>query len=587
MAKNLLYLGAGIYCVYIYFEYKQQLEEDSRGLYIRRNNSHSYPSDAMKENYKRINYTESLSKMKFQYEDKYLLDPKAMKEIVEASHHVHSLCLEVVDQVTKSEELMDLFDIPPFMRPIIKDTWKKNEADILNKMLFLYDGQNPPKFYEYAADPYKGLYETARCQAMWGSMNYKLDLQFNYIKNALNWVFEEIMLKSPKTMYFVRGNTDFSNELNLLTDVAKYKAHDIRTIPIGDLKYSPETKTLGYKEYSLSESLKEVEWVYSCIPWYQIGPDAIGEFISYGSKTAKVIFKEPPWKLILESRALLPYLWARFPNDPYLLPAYFTNKQGEQGFTLFNSLPENAETKWVAVPMFGRRSNWLLESSKYETSALFFDDAATHFAGNGRRIIQKLYPTPTHRDRRIKLAMWMIYGAPVGLGIQEETSLNTDVITVHEVNRFRSPPDEIKRNDFDFRFPTENSKKISQKIYGNMSIKLKSELYNTKNEYLGEIFKTRIDPVPQQNQSSQGSYTSTTNSSTFSSNQNNSSYNQNVNHESKKSNINESRQIRKKVDYSDQSDDDDGDNGGGRTKEHTRKTFAEKLAEKKAKSKDD
>ncbi len=34
-------------------------------------------------------------------------------------------------------------------------------------------------------------------------------------------------------------------------------------------------------------------------------------------------FIEPPWKLILSNKAILPLLWEMFPNHPNLVPAYY------------------------------------------------------------------------------------------------------------------------------------------------------------------------------------------------------------------------------------------------------------------------
>jgi len=36
-----------------------------------------------------------------------------------------------------------------------------------------------------------------------------------------------------------------------------------------------------------------------------------------------LMFIEPPWKLILSNKAILPLLWEMFPNHPNLVPAYY------------------------------------------------------------------------------------------------------------------------------------------------------------------------------------------------------------------------------------------------------------------------
>jgi len=36
-----------------------------------------------------------------------------------------------------------------------------------------------------------------------------------------------------------------------------------------------------------------------------------------------LVLIEPPWKLILSNKAILPLLWEMFPNHPNLVPAYY------------------------------------------------------------------------------------------------------------------------------------------------------------------------------------------------------------------------------------------------------------------------
>ena len=36
---------------------------------------------------------------------------------------------------------------------------------------------------------------------------------------------------------------------------------------------------------------------------------------------------EPGWKMILSNKAILPIMWQLYPDSPYILPAYFDEKQ--------------------------------------------------------------------------------------------------------------------------------------------------------------------------------------------------------------------------------------------------------------------
>ena len=59
---------------------------------------------------------------------------------------------------------------------------------------------------------------------------------------------------------------------------------------------------------------------------YEVDNDVLLEFDFADLKTI-----EPWWKLILESKAMLPFLWHNFPNHPSTLPAYFADPYSEMG----------------------------------------------------------------------------------------------------------------------------------------------------------------------------------------------------------------------------------------------------------------
>ena len=38
---------------------------------------------------------------------------------------------------------------------------------------------------------------------------------------------------------------------------------------------------------------------------------------------------EPPWKLVMANKAILPFLWSMYPNHPNLLPAFWSVQEAE------------------------------------------------------------------------------------------------------------------------------------------------------------------------------------------------------------------------------------------------------------------
>ena len=83
-----------------------------------------------------------------------------------------------------------------------------------------------------------------------------------------------------------------------------------------------------------------IELMFKLYPWEWMMRETFGASLP-GAPTQ---FVEPPWKAILSNKAILPLLWAMFPNHPNLLPAYF---EGD---------PKAAElgTSYARKPLYSR-----------------------------------------------------------------------------------------------------------------------------------------------------------------------------------------------------------------------------------------
>ena len=75
--------------------------------------------------------------------------------------------------------------------------------------------------------------------------------------------------------------------------------------------------------------------VFKLYPWEWMVREEFGKYLA---KTS-TIWLEPPWKMLLSNKGLLPVLWELYPNHPYLLAASFEGPSG---------------TDWVRKPLLGR-----------------------------------------------------------------------------------------------------------------------------------------------------------------------------------------------------------------------------------------
>ena len=118
-------------------------------------------------------------------------------------------------------------------------------------------------------------------------------------------------------------------------------------------------------------------------------------------------FVEPPWKAILSNKAILPLLWAMFPNHPNLLPAYFEGdaKVAELG------------NSYARKPLFSREGanvDLIVDGKPVDR------DAGPYGAEGFIR--QAVAPLPEFDGNYTVLGSWFAAGEPCGLNVREDAS---------------------------------------------------------------------------------------------------------------------------------------------------------------------
>jgi hypothetical protein len=75
----------------------------------------------------------------------YEIDTEGIEMLNCAAQELHAMCLEAVDLVVESPELMDVFEIPENLRDALKQSWNRKDRDFLGRFDFLWDGVGQPK----------------------------------------------------------------------------------------------------------------------------------------------------------------------------------------------------------------------------------------------------------------------------------------------------------------------------------------------------------------------------------------------------------------------------------------------------------
>ena len=115
----------------------------------------------------------------------------------------------------------------------------------------------------------------------------------------------------------------------------------------------------------------------------------------------RLLWLEPPWKVLLSNKAILAVLWELFPECPYLLPAHMA-PTSDSYIRKPTQAREGANVQWV------EQGNVVAE-----TEGPYSD---------GPCVYQAIQSLPQFDGNYPVLGSWMVNGYACGLGIREDTS---------------------------------------------------------------------------------------------------------------------------------------------------------------------
>lgn len=318
-----------------------------------------------------------------------------------ATEDLHRLCLELVDDVVKSEALLAKLAIPEAMRDLVADSWKRQEPSLYGRFDFGYDGTNPPKLYEYNADTPTSIYEAAVFQWLWledriadGTLPANID-QFNSLYEKLVARFGEIFPSGGFVHFASEANHPEDRQtVRFLEDVATQAGIEPKFVALQHIGLDADGRFVDAENYLIGA-------IFKLYPWEEIFRDAYGAKIA-GSKAQ---FIEPAWKAILSNKGLLPLLWERHAGHPNLLEAYF------------NDDPRAARLgkSYVRKPLFSREGA-NVEIYDQGRRAKVLDQG---YGAEGW-IRQALSPPPRMGANYPVIGSWLVGDEPAGMGVRED-----------------------------------------------------------------------------------------------------------------------------------------------------------------------
>jgi glutathionylspermidine synthase len=327
-----------------------------------------------------------------------------------ATQTLHDMCLELVQEVI-DKRMFGLFLIPREYEEYVIRSWEEREPSVYGRFDLAFGGVGPPRMLEYNADTPTGLVEAAVAQWFWLKDVDERGDQFNSIHERLIDAWKALRERDPGPVHFT-AMTQLDSPEDYITaeymrDTATQAGFSTSFLDITDISWDRSRNVFA------DATGFPIRRCFKLYPWEWIFREEFGPHFP----KAPTKWVEPPWKAILSCKSILPLLYERHPDCPFLLPASFDPLPSGS----YVRKPVHArEGANIQVVMNGQTV--LTTDGPYSSPPYVYQALATELKPHDGR-----YPV---------LGSWVVNGVACGLGIREDDSLvtrNTSRFVPHQM----------------------------------------------------------------------------------------------------------------------------------------------------------
>ncbi len=291
--------------------------------------------------------------------------------------------------------------IPAHAVSLIERSWDAEPPSLYGRFDLMYDGCHPPKLLEYNADTPTSLLEAAVVQWYWLEETHPSCDQFNSIHQRL------IALWKDLTPYIPNRRVDFCSMDNAEDwTTATYLEDTAQQAGLASSLFTMEEIGWDGARFAGPDD-RPLTTVFKLYPWEWMVEEEFGKHLAISD----TLWLEPPWKMLLSNKGILPVLWELYPGHPYLLAASFERPVAGD---------------WVRKPLLGREgANVTLHQAgrEIETGGAY---------GKEGFVYQDLAPPKSFGGMYPVIGSWVIGHEPddsaAGIGIREsDTPITTNL----------------------------------------------------------------------------------------------------------------------------------------------------------------
>lgn len=327
----------------------------------------------------------------------YRFTAAQVDELDDAAQRLEDMCMELVDEVVARGDYAP-FHLPDLACRLIEESWRRQDKNLYGRFDLAWNGAGAPKLLEYNADTPTALYEASVVQWEWLDSYCSHCDQFNGIHETLIEAWKHFGLWGHRVHFAcVRDHEEDFGTTEYLRDTALQAGLETGRLYIDEIGWN------GKRFVDLVA--KPITVLFKLYPWEWLLQEDFAQHIS----PSGVRMIEPPWKMLLSTKALLPLLWQRWPEHDNLLPASFDARDIRGGK--------------IAKPLWGREGAGIARLAANgdvveqvpaqgdpQAAAMVYQQAIDmpHFDG--------FYPV---------LGVWVVASRACGLGIREDRSAIT------------------------------------------------------------------------------------------------------------------------------------------------------------------
>jgi glutathionylspermidine synthase len=348
----------------------------------------------------------------------YLFEAREVDAVEAATNALYEMALAAVGHVVENR-LYHVLGIPERFAGLVARSWERDERTVYGRFDLAFDGSGPPRLLEFNADTPTALLEAAVIQWYWfqdvtGALMPQERVQFDQFNSVHERLIEawRAVGEAYGRRVHVAAMDDVLEDLmtaQYLRDTAIQAGLDTEFLAVKEIGWDARRGAFT----DLSE--RPIAVLFKLYPWEWMLREPFAEFLP--RETTRWL--EPPWKMVLSNKAILPIVFELFPESPYLLRA---------GFEPFGDT-------FVVKPTLGREgSNVTIVRDGRPVAS------TGGFYADGPCVYQAYHPLPAFEGRSPVVGSWVVNGDSCGMGLREDDGPVTRNTSRFVPHLFRKSP---------------------------------------------------------------------------------------------------------------------------------------------------